>query len=106
MGKMKSDQEEANGFARHVFAIPKDPVACSVLAMIILVFTGFRKWFSKILVQSKDAILTIDLIIMKLGSHSFWQGIATLLANNPGCHAAINTWLRAGWNLGSAQSRT
>ena len=39
IGKMKNDQEGANAFARHVYANPKNPVVCPVLAMSILVFT-------------------------------------------------------------------
>ena len=34
IGNMKNDQEGANGFARHVYANPKDPLVCPVLAMI------------------------------------------------------------------------
>ena len=65
----------------------------------------FTKWLSKTLEQCKDAILALGLIFTELGSHSFRKGIATSLANNPGGPAAINIWLRAGWSLGSVQSR-
>ena len=30
IGKMKNDQEGTNGFARHVYANPKDPVICPI----------------------------------------------------------------------------
>ena len=36
----KNDQEGANGFARHVYANPKDPVVCPILAMSIVVITN------------------------------------------------------------------
>lgn len=47
----------------------------------------------------------MGLIIADIGTHSFRKGIATVLANKPGGHAAISIWLRAGWSLGSVQSR-
>ena len=50
-------------------------------------------------------MLALGLIITELGSYSFREGFATLLANNPGGPAAINIWLRAGWSLGLEQSR-
>lgn len=124
IGKMKNDQEGAHGYARHVYANPKDPVICPVLAMSVLVFTKgyqregssryifgesgkdrFTKWLSKTFQVCKDAILALGLYIAQLGSHSIRKGIATALANNPGGPEAVNIWLRAGWSLGPVQSR-
>jgi hypothetical protein len=37
IGKMKNDQGGAHGFARHVYANPKDPLICPILSIGVLV---------------------------------------------------------------------
>lgn len=124
IGKMKNDQVGKNGYARHVYANPKDPLICPVLSFAIIVFTRgysrddseryafgkgakdkFTKWLHNALRACVDAIVAMGLAFDELGSHSFRKGIATLLANCPGGPEAINIWLRAGWSLGPVQSR-
>ena len=124
IGKMKNDQVGKNGYARHVYANPKDPVICPVLSFALVVFTRgysrddseryafgknskdkFAKWLHKVLRECADTIVTMGLHFDELGSHSFRKGVATLLANCPGGPEAINIWLRAGWSLGPVQSR-
>ena len=47
----------------------------------------------------------MGLIIDEIGTHSFRKGIATYLGGHPGGPNSVAVWLRAGWSLGSVQSR-
>lgn len=126
IGKQKNDQEGNNGFARHVYANPKNPTVCPVLAMALFVFCDsyrregsdrrlfgspsstkdrFGKWLAKLLSCCSQELTALGIIIADIGSHSFRKGVATSLANDPGGPSAINIWLRAGWTLGPVQSR-
>ena len=126
IGKQKNDQEGSNGFPRHIYANPKNPIICPILALSVWVFTQgyhregsdrrlfgnprssqdrFEKWLSKVLKTFADAIISLGIMIAEIGTHSFRKGVATALANCPGGPSAINIWLRAGWSLGPVQSR-
>ena len=124
LGKTKGDQEGKNSFPRHVYANPMFPEICPILGFAIYIFCKgyqregssrllfgatsqdrFSKWLSTACSKNKDTIVAMGLIISDIGTHSFRKGIATVLANQPGGPSAISIWLRAGWSLGSVQSR-
>ena len=50
-------------------------------------------------------LLTMGIIIIAIGTHSFRKGIATFLSSVPGGPSAIAIYLRAGWSLGAVQHR-
>lgn len=130
LGKTKGDQEGKNAFGRHLYANPRSPSICPILALAIFVFcqghrvncaasgrllfagnsadrtaNRFGQWLRNITVAFEEDIMSLGIIIKDIGTHSFRKGIATILSNCPGGPTAISIWLRAGWSLGNVQDR-
>jgi hypothetical protein len=50
-------------------------------------------------------LLSMGIMIIAIGTHSFRKGIATFLSSVPGGPSAIAIYLRAGWSLRAVQQR-
>jgi hypothetical protein len=122
--KHKGDQEGKRSHPKHVYANPINPQICPVLGLAVHVFSrGFQRdgssprvfgdrseqrfshWLSGLCIECAEAIHAMGLIIDEIGTHSFRKGIATFLGGHPGGPSSVAVWLRAGWSLGSVQSR-
>ena len=65
----------------------------------------FSAWLAKTCSVNEEEILSMELSISEIGTHSFRKGVASELSNTPGGPASVSVWLRAGWSLGSVQGR-
>ena len=123
ISRMKNDQEGKNSFPRHIYANPENPAICPILSLALLVFTKFTRsgssrlllpeksqdrfseWLKRTCTTNEANLLAMGLVLDEIGTHSFRKGVATTLSSDPGGPSSIAIWLRAGWSLGSVQSR-
>ena len=125
--RMKNDPDGKNGMVpKHVFANRQNPEICPILALAVYVFTmgnrpfvkkptlfggsleaenKFSKWLSAVLANHESELLSMGFLPKELATHSFRKGAATFLSGQPGGANPVSIYLRAGWNLGSVQSR-
>lgn len=122
----KGDQENNDGAPKHCYANLQNPSICPILALAVFVFTmplrdgnqnrllfssvdraenRFSKWLRAICGNFAADLLTMGLVLVDIGSHSFRKGIATFLSGMPGGPSPISIYLRAGWSLGPVQAR-
>ena len=65
----------------------------------------FSKWLRAICGNFAADLLTMGLVLVDIGSHSFRKGITTFLSGMPGGPSPISIYLRAGCSLGPVQAR-
>ncbi|OQR83796.1 hypothetical protein ACHHYP_14294 [Achlya hypogyna] len=122
-GKLKNDQEGKTCTPKHIYANPTNPFVCPVLSLAILVFSfgnregssrllfgpnaqnRFSTWLHTLVKNDPDAVREMGIEKGDIGTHSFRKGVATFVSSMPGGPQAVQVWLRAGWSLGSVQSR-
>ncbi|OQR84415.1 hypothetical protein ACHHYP_13400 [Achlya hypogyna] len=127
-GKQKNDQEGKTCTPKHIYANPTNPFACPVLSLVqrslaILVFSfghregssrlpfganpqaRFTTWLHTLVKSDSDAAREMGISKGDIGTLSFRKGMATFVSSMPGGPQAVHVWLRAGWSLGSIQSR-
>jgi hypothetical protein len=109
------------GVKRHVYANPKDPTICPVLALsaylsntpireVGLLFSGknqyerFRKNLSGIIGSHKEEIIAMGVDPSEIGVHSIRKGSATYACNGTTCSPSITAVCnRAGWTMGGVK---
>jgi hypothetical protein len=122
----KNDNENKRMSPKHVYANPNNPEICPILAFAVFIWSnGFRRsnskktvfgetkdnetrfstWLRKVLGEYAQDLLSMGIMIIAIGTHSFRKGIATFLSSVPGGPSAIAIYLRAGWSLGAVQHR-
>ena len=124
--KHKGDQEGEHSAPKHVYANPRNPEICPILAFAVFIWTiGFRRdgakrtlfgdtkhteerfsaWLRKMLGSAAEDLILMGIAIIEIGTHSFRKGIASFLACLTGGPSAIAIYLRAGWSLGAVTAR-
>jgi hypothetical protein len=124
--KHKGDQTGAGlGNDKHIFANPRKPQICPILALAVhtfstirstqalnkmLLFPGgsqtsrFNKLFGRVVRHSAN-ILQTKASIADLGTHSIRKGAITYVLSCINGPTAIQVYLRAGWTIGNVQDR-
>ena len=95
--KHKGDQEGEHCLPKHVYANPKSPEICPILAFAVYTWSiGFRRegakrlvfvkaedrfsnWLRKLLGDNAADLLMIGIVIADIGTHSFRKGVASFL---------------------------
>lgn len=106
---------------RHVFANPKEPTICPVLALSVylavtptremgMLFRGnnqyerFRKNLLGLVGKNKDEIISMGIDPGELGVHSIRKGAATYACSGTTCSPSIGAVCnRAGWTMGQVK---
>lgn len=123
----KTDQLGENSkYARHVYANPKNPLVCPVLALAMYFSCCFNtkscsgsdflfpgptqeKRFGKILetlLQNKvEEVRSMGFEVHQIGTHSIRKGSASYLVSISGGPSTASCLLRGGWSMGNVKDR-